>query len=154
MLPPASSRNLLSEVNIPSVTSTSATISYSSALTLFEDEKRAVPYFNYKQLSYSLEQAQTMVKTANRLRFSLLAGSSLSVTWRLPDVDIPLGAQVDEALMVGVGAPGGMDFDALEALQCMLERRKGGEMGVKAVQLLEGDDAWAAANAGRWSKGR
>ena len=69
----------------------------------------------------------------------------------LPDVDIPLGAQVEEAVMVGVGAPGGMDFDALEALQCMLERRKGGETGVKAVQLLEGDDVWAAGKAGRWS---
>jgi hypothetical protein len=119
---------------------------------VFEEEKRAVPYFNHKQLSYSFEQAQTMVKTANRLGFPLHAGSSLPVTWRLPDVDIPLGAQVEEAVMVGVGAPGGMDFDALEALQCMLERRKGGETGVKAVQLLEGDDVWAAGNAGRWSK--
>ena len=119
---------------------------------VFEDEKRAVPYFNHKQLSYSFEQAQTMVKTANRLRFPLLAGSSLPVTWRLPGVDIPLGAQVEEAVMVGVGAPGGMAFDALEALQCMLERRKGGETGVKAVQLLKGDDVWAAGNAGRWSK--
>jgi hypothetical protein len=119
---------------------------------VFEDEKRAVPYFNHKQLSYSFEQAQTMVKTANRLRFPLLAGSSLPVTWRLPDVDIPLGAQVEEAVMVGVGSLDGMDFDALEALQCMLERRKGGETGVKAVQLLEGDDVWAAGNAGRWSK--
>jgi hypothetical protein len=119
---------------------------------VFEEEKRGVPYFNHKQLSYSFEQAQTMVKTANRLRFPLFAGSSLPVTWRLPDVDIPLGAQVEEAVMVGVGAAGGMDFDALEALQCMLERRKGGETGVKAVQLLEGDDVWAAGNAGRWSK--
>jgi hypothetical protein len=33
----------------------------------------------------------------------------------------------------------------------MLERRQGGETGVKAVQLLEGDDVWAAGNAGRWS---
>jgi hypothetical protein len=119
---------------------------------VFEEEKRAVPYFHHKQLSYSFEQAQGMVETAKRLGFPLLAGSSLPVTWRLPDVDIPLGAQVEEAVMVGVGAPGGMDFDALEALQCMLERRKGGETGVKAVQLLEGDDVWAAANAGRWSK--
>jgi hypothetical protein len=94
---------------------------------VFEDEKRGVPYFNHKQLSYSFEQAQAMVKTANRLGFPLLAGSSLPVTWRLPDVDIPLGAQVEEAVMVGVGAPDGMDFDALEALQCMLERRKGGD---------------------------
>jgi hypothetical protein len=37
-------------------------------------------------------------------------------------------------------------------MQCMLERRKGGETGVKAVQLLEGDDVWTAGQAGRWSK--
>jgi hypothetical protein len=118
---------------------------------VFEDEGRGVPYFNHKQLSFSFEEAQTMVKTANRLRFPLLAGSSLPVTWRLPDVDIPLGAEVEEAVMVGVGELDGMDFDALEALQCMLERRKGGETGVKAVQLLEGDDVWVAGKAGRWS---
>ena len=125
---------------------------FQQCVQVFEDEGRAVPYFNHKQLSFSFEQAQTMVKTANRLRFPLLAGSSLPVTWRLPDVDIPLGAEVEEAVMVGVGGFDGMDFDALEALQCMLERRKGGETGVKAVQLLEGDDVWAAGNAGRWSK--
>ncbi len=125
---------------------------FQQCVQVFEDEKRAVPYFNHKQLSYSFEQAQMMVGTAKRLRFPLLAGSALPVTWRLPSVDIPLGAQVEEAVMVGVGAPGGMDFDALEALQCMLERRKGGETGVKAVQLLEGDDVWAAGRAGRWSK--
>src|SRR6202161_1056189 len=119
---------------------------------VFEDEGHGVPYFNHKQLGFSFEQAQTMVKTAQRLKFPLLAGSSLPVTWRLPDVDIPLGAQVEEAVMVGAGAPGGMDFDALEALQSMLERRTGGETGVKAVQLLEGDDVWAAGNSGRWSK--
>jgi hypothetical protein len=34
----------------------------------------------------------------------------------------------------------------------MLERREGGETGVKAVQLLEGDDVWAAGGSGRWSK--
>jgi hypothetical protein len=36
-------------------------------------------------------------------------------------------------------------------MQSMLERRKGGETGVKAVQLLEGGDVWAAGKAGRWS---
>src|SRR5580700_2649470 len=96
---------------------------------VFEEEGRAVPYFHHKQLSYSFEQAQTMVETAKRLGFPLLAGSSLPVTWRLPDEDIPLGAQVEEVVMMGVGAPDGMAFDALEALQSMLERREGGETG-------------------------
>jgi hypothetical protein len=119
---------------------------------VFETEKHAVPYFNHKQLSYSFAEAQTMVQTAERLKMPLLAGSSLPVTWRLPGVDVPLGARVQEAVMVGVGSLGDGDFDALEAMQSMLERRKGGETGVKAVQLLEGDDVWAAAKAGRWSK--
>jgi hypothetical protein len=125
---------------------------FQQCVQVFEDEGHAVPYFNHKQLSFSFEQAQTMVRTASRLKFPLLAGSSLPVTWRLPDTDIPLGAEVEEAVMVGVGGFDGMDFDALEALQCMLERRKGGETGVKAVQLLEGDDVWTAGNAGRWSR--
>jgi hypothetical protein len=45
-----------------------------------------------------------------------------------------------------------MDFHALEAMQCMLERRKGGERGVKSVQLIEGDAVWQAGEQGRWSK--
>jgi hypothetical protein len=119
---------------------------------VFESEGRSVPYFNHKQLSFSYTEAQEMVKIAERLKFPLLAGASMPVTWRLPDTDVPFGAKVQEAVMVGVGSLQGTGFDALEAMQCMLERRKGGETGVKAVQLLEGDDVWAAASAGRWSK--
>ena len=118
---------------------------------VFDEEKHSVPYFNHKQLSFSFSEAQNMVNTAERLKFPLLAGSSMPVTWRLPGVDIPVGAQVQEAVMVSVGSFNGMDFDALDAMQSMLERRKGGETGVKAVQLLEGDDVWVAGKAGRWS---
>lgn len=118
---------------------------------VFAEEGHAVPYFNHKQLSFSFPEAQNMVRTAERLKFPLMAGSSMPVTWRLPVVDIPLGAQVQEAVMVGAGRGDGMDFDALDAMQSMLERRKGGETGVKAVQMLEGDDVWDARREGRWS---
>src|SRR5262249_2526091 len=43
-------------------------------------------------------------------------------------------------------------FHTLEALQVMTECREGGETGVKAVQCLEGKDAWAAARAGKWDR--
>jgi hypothetical protein len=125
---------------------------FQQSIQVFEAEKHAVPYFNHKQLSFSFVEAQSMVQTADRLKFPLMAGSSMPVTWHLPDVDIPFGASVQEAVMVGVGNFDGADFDALEAMQSMLERRKGGETGVKAVQMLEGDDVWAAQNAGRWSR--
>ena len=80
-----------------------------------------------------------MVADGHRLGFPILAGSSLPVTWRLPDVELPLGCQIEEALMVGVGGSDPMDYHALEAMQCMIERRSGGETGVKSVQLIEGD---------------
>ena len=53
--------------------------------------------------------------------------------------------------MVGVGSSDAMDFHALEAMQCMLERRRGGESGVKAVQLVDGGAVWKAGEQGRWS---
>jgi hypothetical protein len=125
---------------------------FQQCVQVFEEERRSVPYFNHESLSFSFPEANSMVAASERLKFPLLAGSSLPVTWRIPDVDIPLGARIEEAVMVGVGTLDGMDFDALEAMQCMLERRAGGETGVKAVQLLEGDDVWAAGESGRWSK--
>ncbi len=70
----------------------------------------------------------------------------------MPDIELPFGCEIEEALMVGEGGSDAMDYHALEALQCMVERRKGGETGVRAVQLIENDDVWNAGDAGRWSK--
>src|SRR5207253_9567812 len=43
-------------------------------------------------------------------------------------------------------------FHTLEGLQVMTERRRGGETGVRAVQCLEGPEAWEAAAAGKWDR--
>ena len=118
---------------------------------VFRQDKRSVPVFNDKHLSYSFDQAERMVAASEELGFPLMAGSSLPVTWRLPAVEMPHGCSVEDALMVGVGTSDAMDFHALEAMQCMLERRRGGETGVKAVQLIEGDAVWKAGERGRWS---
>jgi hypothetical protein len=119
---------------------------------VFEKDGRAVPVYNDKHLSWSFEKAKWMVDTSKRLKFPFLAGSSLPVTWRLPDLELPLGCEIEDALMVGEGGSDPMDYHALEAMQCMIERRKGGETGVKAVQMIEGDAVWKAGAEGRWSK--
>jgi hypothetical protein len=124
---------------------------FRQVVDVFEADGSAVPVFNDKHLSYSFPKAKAMVDASKRLRFPFLAGSSLPVTWRLPPVDLPLGCEIEDALMVGVGNSDPMDFHALEAMQCMLERRRGGETGVRSVQLVEGDDVWKAGDAGRWS---
>ena len=125
---------------------------FKECVEVFEEDGRAVPIYNDKHLSYSFEKAQEMVDDGHRLGFPILAGSSLPVTWRLPDVELPLGCEIESALMVGVGGSDPMDYHALEAMQCMVERRKGGETGVKSVQLIEGNAVWKAGEEGRWSK--
>lgn len=124
---------------------------FQEVVNVFQRDARAVPVYNDKHLSYSWEKAKKMVADSKRLRFPFLAGSSLPVTWRLPPVEIPYGAEIDEALMVGVGGSDPMDYHALEAMQCMVERRKGGETGVRSVQMIEGDAVWKAGDEGRWS---
>jgi hypothetical protein len=94
-----------------------------------------------------------MVQTARELKFPFLAGSSLPVTWRMPAIDMPLGAAVEEILCVAMGGLDSYDFHALETIQCMAERRKGGETGVAAVQALRGASVWKAMQAGSWDRG-
>ena len=124
---------------------------FKECVKVFEADGRAVPIYNDKHLSYSFEKAKEMVDDGHRLRFGVLAGSSLPVTWRLPDVELPLECEIEEALMVGVGGSDPMDYHALEAMQCMIERRKDGETGVAAVQLIDGDAVWETGKEGRWS---
>ncbi len=125
---------------------------FRECVEVFEKDGRSIPVYNDKHLSWSFEKAKWMVEASRRLKFPMLAGSSLPVTWRLPDVELPLGCEIESALMTGVGGSDPMDYHALEAMQCMIERRKGGETGVKAVQLVEGDAVWEAGEQGRWSR--
>ena len=125
---------------------------FKQCVDVFERDGRAVPVYNDKHLSYSFEKAKWMVEASRRLKFPMLAGSSLPVTWRLPELELPLECEVESALMVGEGGSDAMDFHALEAMQCMVERRKGGETGVKAVEMIEGEAVWKAGEEGRWSK--
>ena len=125
---------------------------FKQCVEVFEKDGRVVPVYNDKHLSYNFEKAKWMVDTAHRMKFPMLAGSSLPVTWRLPDLELALNCEIEDALMVGEGGSDPMDYHALEAMQCMIERRKGGETGVKAVQMIEGDEVWKAGEQGRWSK--
>lgn len=120
----------------------------------FREAGRSVPVFVDKHLAYDHEQAAQMVKWSKELKFGLMAGSSLPVTWRRPELEPPLETEFTEGLCCfgfDRGPPEIYLFHALEVLQCMLERRKGGETGVKSVTCLKGDDVWKAGDAGKWS---
>ena len=79
-----------------------------------------------------------MVDTAKAMGFPFMAGSSLPVTWRLPAVDLPLGSEIDEAALRGLRRNRQLRLSWLESLQCLVERRKGGETGSSAVTAALG----------------
>jgi hypothetical protein len=125
---------------------------FQQIVKVFEDSKRSVPVFNDKHLSWNWEWAKEMYDTSRRMGFPLMAGSSLPVTWRTPSVEMPLGSRIREAVCVCYGGVDSYDFHGLETLQCMVERRRGGETGVRWVQAYRGDAFWKAHQAGVWSK--
>ena len=119
---------------------------------VFRESGRSVPYFNDKELSWKWDWCKQMVDTSHELGFPLQGGSSLAVTWRVPSVEFPLGAAAHEAVSVGYGGMTSYDFHVLETIQCMVERRKGGETGVEWVQTYRGDGFWKAYEQGVWSQ--
>ncbi len=117
---------------------------------VFRASGRSVPVFNDKHLSWNWDWAKEIYDTSRELGFPLMAGSSLPVTWRTPSIDLPMGARVREAVSVGYGGVDSYDFHALETVQCMVERRKGGEAGVLWLQAYRGESFWAAWREGLW----
>jgi hypothetical protein len=118
---------------------------------VFRKTGRTVPVFSDKHLYYDRAKAREMWETARKLGIPLMAGSSLPVTWRRPELELPLGVEIKDALVASRGEIEIYGIHALEALQCMVERRTRGQQGVKAVTCLEGDAVWKAGDDGLWS---
>lgn len=107
---------------------------------------RYVPIFVDKHLAWSFTDAASMVSDADRLGIPLMAGSSLPLTWRVPQgAEWPLDAPATDAVVVSIAAsePGCRPTEMsglhnLEFAQALLERRRGGETGVSAVTAVTG----------------
>jgi hypothetical protein len=125
---------------------------FEEATRTFAQCQKAVPIFSDKHLSTNWKDAKWMVDQSRELFFPLMAGSSLPLTWRRPVLKLPRDCKLTGAVQVGYGPFEGYGFHALEGLQCMVERRKGGETGVKSVQCLQGATMWHGLDQGRWSK--
>src|SRR5207237_1291996 len=91
---------------------------------VFEKSEKAVPVFNDKHLAATWDDAKWMYDRARKLMVPMMAGSSIPVTWRKPDLTLPKGCELTGAVQIGYGPFEGYGFHALEGLQCMVERRK------------------------------
>src|SRR4051794_10938068 len=125
---------------------------FEQIVKVFRDSGRVVPLFSDKHLSWNWEWDRKMYDTSREMGFPFLAGSSLPVTWRTPSVEMPLGARISEAMCVCYGGVDSYDFHGLETVQCMVERRRGGETGVQWVQAYRGEKFWDALREGVWPR--
>ena len=119
---------------------------------VFRKTGRSVPVFNDKHLSYSWTKAKRMVEISRELNFPMLAGSSVPVAYRKPQVETPLGANVRHAVAISYSGIEIYGFHLLESLQCMVERRGRGETGVAAVRCLENDAVWKYLDQTPWAQ--
>lgn len=126
---------------------------FEQVVNVFRKSGRSCPVFVDKHLSYDWLKAQRMHRWSQELKFPLMAGSSVPVTFRRPDFDPPRNLVMESALAIGGGwvADGGI-FHILETLQAFVERRRGGETGIRAVRMLKNDEVWKAAQQGLWRR--
>jgi len=110
-----------------------------------------VPVFNDKHLSYDHRLAQEMVATSKSMGFGFMAGSSLPVTWRRPEIEPAIGTPIAEGLVCCASPGERYAFHGLETLQVMMERRSAMETGIASVTALRGPAVWKAGDEGRWS---
>jgi hypothetical protein len=122
--------------------------------------------FVYGALANSLGGARQFTALAASRKIALLASTPISVTWRLPAIDVTPGTPLSEALMVvqvsalaAQASPPfppaslrGAELHALEGLLPVIERRRGGETGVRSIRFLEGKELWRAGDKGLWSR--
>ena len=113
---------------------------------------KIVPVFNDKHLSYNWKDANHMYQRTKNLKIPFMAGSSLPTTWRDPQLTLPLGVEIEEAIAVAYGGVESYGFHALELLQCMVERRKGGESGIDRIRCITGDKILEAEEQKHWSR--
>ena len=125
---------------------------FGEIIKVFETSGRVVPVFSDKHLEDDWQDIAWFYGEAKRLKIPLMAGSSLPTLWRMPKADVERGRELKEIVGVGYGPLDAYGFHALEMVQCLVERRKGGETGVKRVRCLEGAAVWEAGQNGTYDR--
>lgn len=107
---------------------------FEGIMDTFQATGQTVPVFNDKHPGPEWKDAIWMYERAKAMRVTWMAGSSLPVSFRSPDHDLPWHAKVRGAVAIGYSGLDIYGIHTLEFMQCILERRQGGETGISYVQ--------------------
>jgi hypothetical protein len=121
---------------------------FDEMIKVFKDSNRVVPVFIDKHLGDNWADIKHVYDTAKGMHIPMMAGSSLPGLWRYPPVDVKRGAELKQIVALSYHTLDAYGFHALEFVQALAERRKGGETGIAAVQTLSGDAVWQKLDSG------
>ncbi|MBI1354192.1 MAG: hypothetical protein GC160_07585 [Acidobacteria bacterium] len=126
---------------------------YQQIVEVFERSRRSVPVFNDKHLSTSWDEAKWMFDKSRELDFPLFGGSSIPYYYREPAIDLEPETPIRASVLAGGSSGEGSLFHSIDVAQSFVERRKGGETGVAAVQCIRGREVWSWTERNPWAGG-
>ena len=124
---------------------------YQQIIRVFEQSKRSVPVFNDKHLSTSWDEAKWMFDKSRELDFPLYGGSSIPFYYRKPEIELDIDTPIKASIVAGGAGDEGSLFHCVDVLQSFVERRKGGETGIEAVQCIQGPETWKWTDRNPWA---
>jgi hypothetical protein len=124
---------------------------YQQVIRVFEQSNRSVPVFNDKHLSYNWDDAKWMFDKSRELNFPLSGGSSIPTYFRKPEIELATDTPIKNSIVVGSSPDEGAIFHCVDVLQAFVDRRKGGETGVKSVQSIRGPETWKWVERNPWA---
>ncbi len=121
-------------------------------LAALDELDLAVPIFSDKHLACDYDDAVWMYEQMKARGIPFMGGSSIPHCDYVPNFEPQRLHSLREAIVISSGGLEGYGIHAMEVLQSLTERRKGGETGVSAIRLLRGTEAevWAAMDRGEW----
>lgn len=125
---------------------------FDQVTTVMREDQRVVPLFSDKYFAYEWPDAERLWQRVQQMKIPFMAGSSLPRTWRRPPLEFQAGIELEEVMAVSFSDLEEHAYHAVELMQAMAERRKGGETGVASIRCVEGEEVWRLAERGEWSR--
>lgn len=124
---------------------------FDAVTATMKQDGRVIPVMHDKYFAYDWDDARRVYDRIREMKIPYFGGSSLPHTWRRPPLEFQRGIELDEVMAVSFSDLEEHGYHAIELMQAMAEKRKGGETGIASIRCVEGDEVWRLGKT-EWSE--